>query len=326
MANVVSMKLLLEAGVHFGHQTRRWDPRMKPYIFTERNGIHIIDLQQTVTRLNEAYAFVRDTVAGGGNILFVGTKKQAQEAIESEAKRANMFYVNQRWLGGMLTNFTTIQMRIKRLRELEVAREAGEFARLPKKEAARLNDELERLSRLLGGIRGMDRLPAAVYIVDPHKERIAVAEAQRLNIPIISLCDTNCNPNDATYPIPANDDAIRAVKLLTGKIADAVLEGLQMREKAAEAAEAEKAATGEFTEEDFLRERAGEVAGPTGEAALAEVAAGEEPDETTEPAAESVAVEESENAGADAENADAAADADSVEQAGTDEDVREPVS
>ena len=255
MPNVVSMKLLLEAGVHFGHQTRRWDPRMKPYIFTERNGIHIIDLQQTVTKLNEAYAFVRNTVASGGTILFVGTKKQAQEAIEAEAKRCGMFYVNQRWLGGMLTNFATIQMRIKRLRELEEAREAGEFGRLPKKEAARLSDELERLGRLLGGIRDMNRLPSAVYIVDPHKEKIAVAEAQRLGVPIISLCDTNCNPNDATYPIPANDDAIRAVKLLTSKIADAAIEGQQLREKEAEAAAAEKAVAAEFTEEDFARER-----------------------------------------------------------------------
>ena len=260
------MKLLLEAGVHFGHQTRRWDPRMKPFIFTERNGIHIIDLQQTVIKLNDAYAFVRDTVAQGGSILFVGTKKQAQEAIEVEAKRANQFFVNQRWLGGMLTNFSTIQTRLRRLKELESQRDAGDLARLPKKEAARLSDELDRLIRLLGGIRDMNRLPSAIYIVDPHKEKIAVAEAQRLGIPIVSLCDTNCNPNDATYPIPANDDAIRAVKLLTGKIADAAIEGQQMREKEAEAAEAEKAAAsaGEFTEEDFAK------AAAEGEAAPAE--------------------------------------------------------
>ncbi len=256
MANVVSMKLLLEAGVHFGHQTRRWDPRMRPFIFTERNGIHIIDLQQTVTKLNDAYGFVRDTVAKGGSVLFVGTKKQAQEAIEGEAKRAAQFYVNQRWLGGMLTNFSTIQTRQKRLKELEARKETGEFARLAKKEAARLNDELDRLTRLLGGIHDMNQLPSAIYIVDPHKEKIAVAEAQRLGVPIISLCDTNCNPNDATYPIPANDDAIRAVKLLTGKLADAAIEGQQLREKEAEAAETEKAATAEFTEADFTRERA----------------------------------------------------------------------
>jgi small subunit ribosomal protein S2 len=245
------MKLLLEAGVHFGHQTRRWDPRMKTFIFTERNGIHIIDLQQTVTKLNEAYSYVRELIAGGGILLFVGTKKQAQEAIEAEARRCNMFFVNQRWLGGMLTNFSTIQARIKRLRELQAARDDGVLARLPKKEAAGLTDELDRLVRLLGGIQDMGRVPSAMFIVDPHKERLAVAEAQRLGIPIISLCDTNCNPNEATYPIPANDDAIRAVKLLTGKIADAVVEGQQMREKEAEAEQAEKAATSEFEVEDF---------------------------------------------------------------------------
>lgn len=239
MANVVSMKLLLEAGVHFGHQTRRWDPRMRPYIFTERNGIHIIDLQQTVVKLGEAYAFVRDLVANGGTVLFVGTKKQAQEAVETEAKRCGMFYVNQRWLGGMLTNYRTIQTRIKRLEELERMRDSGEFERLPKKEVMRLNDEMARLNRLLGGIRGMTSLPGAVFVIDPHKERIAVAEAKRLEIPLISLCDTNCNPDEVDYPIPANDDAIRAVKLLCSKIADAVLEGLKARE-IAEAKELEQ--------------------------------------------------------------------------------------
>jgi small subunit ribosomal protein S2 len=313
------MKLLLEAGVHFGHQTRRWDPRMRPYIFTERNGIHIIDLQQTVTKLNDAYGFVRGTVAEGGSVLFVGTKKQAQEAIESEAKRASMFFVNQRWLGGMLTNFTTIQTRIKRLKELEELRDSGEMNRLPKKEAARLTDELDRLIRLLGGIRDMNGLPTAIYIVDPHKEKIAVAEAQRLGIPIISLCDTNCNPNDATYPIPANDDAIRAVKLLTGKIADAALEGVQMREKQVEAAESEKAATGEFSVEDFERAAPAETAEP------AEAAA--EPAEA--PAAEAAPAEAAAEATAEAEPAPVGAEASASSEAEAQpegEEVREELS
>jgi small subunit ribosomal protein S2 len=240
MASVVSMKLLLEAGVHFGHQTRRWDPRMKPFIFTERNGIHIIDLQQTVGKLNEAYNFVRDLTADGGSVLFVGTKKQAQDAIETEAKRAEMFYVKQRWLGGMLTNFRTIQTRIKRLEELESAKAAGQFERLPKKEASKLEEEIVRLNRLLGGIKTMRRLPNAMFIIDPHKERLAVAEARRLEIPIVALVDTNCNPDEIDYPIPANDDAIRAVKLLTGKMADAAIEGVNMRKAAAEQ-EAEEA-------------------------------------------------------------------------------------
>lgn len=240
MASVVSMKLLLEAGVHFGHQTRRWDPRMKPFIFTERNGIHIIDLQQTVAKLTEAYNFLRDLASQGGTVLFVGTKKQAQEAIEIEAKRAEMFYVKQRWLGGMLTNFRTIQTRVKRLEELEAGKAAGQFERLPKKEASRLDEEIVRLNRLLGGIKTMKRLPNAMFIIDPHKERLAVAEARRLEIPIVALVDTNCNPDEIDYPIPANDDAIRAVKLLTGKMADAVVEGINMR-KASEEQEAEQA-------------------------------------------------------------------------------------
>lgn len=245
MASIVSMKLLLEAGVHFGHQTRRWDPRMKPYIFTERNGIHIIDLQQTVAKLTEAYTFLRDLAADGGTVLFVGTKKQAQEAIEAEAKRAEMFYVKTRWLGGMLTNFRTIQTRIKRLEELEAAKAAGQFERLPKKEAIRLEEEIVRLNRLLGGIKKMKRLPSALFIIDPHKERLAVAEARRLNIPIVALVDTNCNPDEITYPIPANDDAIRAVKLLTGKMADAIIEGINMRKAAEEQEAAELRATEE---------------------------------------------------------------------------------
>lgn len=251
MANVVSMKLLLEAGVHFGHQTRRWDPRMRPFIFTERNGIHIIDLQQTVTKLNEAYNFVRDQVALGKTLLFVGTKKQAQEAIESESKRGNAFYVNQRWLGGMLTNFKTIQSRIKRLEELEARRDSGELQRLTKKEAGQLEEEIFRLNRILGGIKKMRRLPDIIFIIDPHKEKIAVSEARRLEIPLVAVVDTNCNPEEIDYPIPANDDAIRAVKLLSSKIADAVVEGQQIREaqNAEAAADAEEDVAAEYDAE-----------------------------------------------------------------------------
>lgn len=242
MANVVSMKALLEAGVHFGHHTRRWDPRMKPFIFTERNGIHIIDLQQTVVKLGEAYNLVRELATNNSTILFVGTKKQAQEAVEQEAKRCDMFYVSQRWMGGMLTNFRTIQTRIRRLEDLERMKAEGELERLPKKEAAQLQEETVRLERLLGGIRAMKKLPDAVFIIDPHKERIAIAEARRLEIPIIALVDTNCNPDEIDYIIPANDDAIRAVKLLCAKIADAVIEGQNIRQslQAEEEAEAEE--------------------------------------------------------------------------------------
>ena len=233
MASPVQMKTLLEAGVHFGHQTRRWDPKMKQFIFTERNGIHIIDLQQTVRRLEDAMGWVRDLVAGGGTILFVGTKKQAQETIEEEAKRANMPYINRRWMGGTLTNFQTILTRIRRLEQLQQMRDAGDLDRLPKKEAIKLQDQMERLERLLGGMRGQYRTPQAVFIVDPHREQIAVAESQRSEIPIVAMVDTNCNPDQIDYPIPANDDAIRAIRLLTGKIADAALEGAQAREAAA---------------------------------------------------------------------------------------------
>lgn len=250
MPNVVSMKLLLEAGVHFGHQTRRWDPRMKPYIFTERNGIHIIDLQQTVNKLNEAYNFVRELAFNGGTVLFVGTKKQAQEAVETEAKRAGQYYVTQRWLGGMLTNFRTIQSRIKRLEELEATKAAGDFERLTKKEASLLEEEIVRLNRLLGGIKSMRRIPSVMFVIDPHKERLAVQEAHRLEIPIVALLDTNCNPDEIDYPIPANDDAIRAVKLLSSKIADAYLEGTNMR-KAAEQPEEEAATAAEPTEDVY---------------------------------------------------------------------------
>lgn len=225
LANIISMKQLLEAGVHFGHQTRRWNPKMQQFIFMDRNGIHIIDLQQTVGRLNEAYKFVQQLVADGGTLLFVGTKKQAQEAVAEEAKRCGMYYVNQRWLGGMLTNFKTIQLRISHLRELEARRDRGDFERLPKKEVQHLQDELVRLERILGGIKDMRRLPSAIFVVDTRKERTAVLEARRLEIPIIALADTNCDPDEMDFPIPANDDAIRAVRLLCAKIADAAVEG-----------------------------------------------------------------------------------------------------
>lgn len=224
---VVSMKQLLEAGVHFGHQTRRWNPKMAPYIFTERNGIYIIDLQRTVKKLEEAYNFVRDVAKEGGKILFVGTKKQAQETVKEEAERCGMFYVNVRWLGGTLTNFQTIRRRIERLKELERMEEEGTLELLPKKEVMALRKEKEKLERFLGGIKNMKQLPDALFVVDPRKERIAVAEARRLGIPIVAIVDTNCDPDEIDYVIPGNDDAIRAVKLITSKIADAVLEGMQ---------------------------------------------------------------------------------------------------
>lgn len=226
---VVSMKQLLEAGVHFGHQTRRWNPKMKTYIYTERNGIHIIDLQKTVGALDRAYNFVQDVTRQGGKVLFVGTKKQAQEAISEEATRAEQFYVNQRWLGGLLTNFQTIQQRLRRLDDLERMRDTGVFERLPKKEQLKLNDEIKKLSRLLGGIRTMRRLPDALFIIDTKKEHIAINEARRLDIPIVALLDTNSDPDEVQYPIPANDDAIRAVRLLSSKMADAAYAGAQER-------------------------------------------------------------------------------------------------
>ncbi|GAB6675938.1 30S ribosomal protein S2 [Bacillus luti] len=228
--SVISMKQLLEAGVHFGHQTRRWNPKMKRYIFTERNGIYIIDLQKTVKKVEEAYRTMRDIAAEGGDILFVGTKKQAQEAIKEEATRAGMYFVNQRWLGGTLTNFQTIQKRIKRLKDIERMQEDGTFEVLPKKEVVLLKKELERLEKFLGGIKDMKGLPSALFVVDPRKERIAVAEARKLHIPIIGIVDTNCDPDEIDHVIPANDDAIRAVKLLTSKMADAILEAKQGEE------------------------------------------------------------------------------------------------
>ena len=224
---VVSMKQLLEAGVHFGHLTRRWNPKMAPYIFTERNGIYIIDLQKTVKKLEEAYSFIRDISAEGGEILFVGTKKQAGDSVKEEAVRAGAHYVNARWLGGMLTNFKTIQTRIKRLEQLHTMEQDGTFDLLPKKEVVKLTLEIEKLEKYLGGIKTMKKLPSALFIVDPRKEKIAVAEAKKLNIPIIAIVDTNCDPDEVDYVIPGNDDAIRAVKLIASTVANAIIEGRQ---------------------------------------------------------------------------------------------------
>ena len=238
---VVSMKQLLEAGVHFGHQTRRWNPKMAPYIYTERNGIYIIDLQKTVKKLEEAYAFVRDLSANGGNVLFVGTKKQAQDAIKEEATRCGGYYVNARWLGGMLTNFRTMRTRIDRLAQLRKMEEDGTFAMLPKKEVIKHQAEIEKLEKYLGGVKEMKKLPAALFIVDPRKERNAIAEARKLNIPIVAIVDTNCDPDEIDYPIPGNDDAIRAIKLIASVMANAMIEGRQGEqvEETAEAKDAE---------------------------------------------------------------------------------------
>jgi len=225
---VISMKQLLEAGVHFGHQMRRWDPKMKPYIFTERNNIYIIDLQQTVKLVEIAYDFIREISSNGGNVLFVGTKKQAQEAIKNEAERCGMFYINYRWLGGILTNFDTIRKRVKRFHELEEMENNKMFEVLPKKEVISLKREKEKLEKILTGIKDMEELPAAIFVVDPKKEKIAVAEAIKLSIPIVAIVDTNCNPEEIDYVIPGNDDAIRAVKLISSVIADAVLEGKKL--------------------------------------------------------------------------------------------------
>lgn len=235
--SVISMKQLLEAGVHFGHQTRRWNPKMKKYIFVERNGIYIIDLQKTVKKLEEAYDYMRQVGADGGKVLFVGTKKQAQDAIKEEAERSGMYYINQRWLGGTLTNFGTIQKRVNRMKAIEKMEEDGTFTVLPKKEVGQLKKEHERLVKFLGGIRDMKGIPDLMFIVDPRKERIAVAEAIKLHIPIVGIVDTNCDPDEIDYVIPANDDAIRAVKLLTAKMADALMEARQGEELAAPAAE-----------------------------------------------------------------------------------------
>jgi len=239
---VISMKQLLEAGVHFGHQTRRWNPKMKKYIFTERNGIYIIDLQKTVRKIDEAYNYVRDLASDGGNILFVGTKKQAQEAMREEADRIGMYYVNQRWLGGTLTNFETIQKRVAKLKKLEQMEVDGTFEVLPKKEVNLLKKEQAKLEKFLSGIKEMKQIPDAMFIVDPRKERIAVAEARKLNIPIIAMCDTNCDPDEIDYVIPSNDDAIRAVKLITARLADAVIEGRQGEDYSEEELSAEVSA------------------------------------------------------------------------------------
>ena len=224
---VVAMKQLLEAGVHFGHQTKRWDPKMAEYIYQARNGIHIIDLQKTSKKIDEAYAFVKEIAEEGQDILFIGTKKQAQECVKEAAEKSGMFYVDQRWLGGMLTNFKTIRTRIERLKKLEAMQEDGTFDVLPKKEVAALKNEMEKLEKNLGGIKEMTKLPGAIFVVDPKKERIAVLEAKKLGIPVIGLVDTNCSPVDVDYPIPGNDDAIRAVKLITDVMANAVIEGRQ---------------------------------------------------------------------------------------------------
>ena len=252
--SVVSMKQLLEAGVHFGHQTRRWNPKMAPYIFTERNGIHIIDLQKSVVKVDEAYKAVFEIASQGGTILFVGTKKQAQDAVKTEAERCGMYYVNERWLGGMLTNFRTIQSRIDRLKKLEKMQEDGTFDVLPKKEVAQLNKEYEKLNKVLGGIRDMKRIPDAIFVVDPKKERICIQEAEALGITLIGIGDTNCDPEELDYIIPGNDDAIRAVKLLVGKMADAVIEANQ----GAESITAEDAGVTEDAEAQDIEEVAAE--------------------------------------------------------------------
>ncbi len=236
---VVSMKQLLEAGVHFGHQTRRWNPKMAEYIFTERNGIYIIDLQKTVKKLDEAYNFIKEISTEGKSVLFVGTKKQAQDSVKEEALRAGAYYVNARWLGGMMTNFTTIRRRVNRLKQLRAMEEDGTFDLLPKKEVIKLNLEIEKLEKFLGGIKDMEQLPGALFIIDPRKERIAVAEAKKLNIPIVAIVDTNCDPDEIDYVIPGNDDAIRAVKLIAGAMANAVIEGREGQMGAAEVTEEE---------------------------------------------------------------------------------------
>ena len=246
---VISMKQLLEAGVHFGHQTRRWNPKMAPYIFTERNGIYIIDLQKTVKKIDEAYDFMKEVGATGKPVLFVGTKKQAQAAIEDEAKRCGMYYVNQRWLGGMLTNYKTISARIKRLYDIQKMEEDGTFEKLAKKEVIKLRAEAEKLERFLGGIKEMKGMPGAMFIVDPKKEKIAVKEARILGIPVVGIVDTNCDPDDVDYIIPANDDAIRAVKLIAGKMADAIIEVNQGEDATAEDEAAAEEAVAETAEE-----------------------------------------------------------------------------
>ena len=258
--SVISMKQLLEAGVHFGHQTRRWNPKMKRFIFTERNGIYIIDLQKTVKEVEKAYYFVRDIAMDNKTVLFVGTKKQAQESIEAEAKRCGMYYVSNRWLGGMLTNFKTIKSRVARLNKIEEMEQNGDMELLPKKEVIQLMHEKEKLLKNLGGIREMKNLPGALFVVDPRKEHIAIAEARNLGIPVVAIVDTNCDPDEVDYPIPGNDDAIRAVKLITSKMADAVLEGKQGEQMEAEAEEAAEVLTEAEAEVAAAEEIAEEIA------------------------------------------------------------------
>ena len=247
---VISMKQLLEAGVHFGHQTRRWNPKMAKYIFTERNGIYIIDLQKTVKKIDDAYMFIRSVAEEGKTVLFVGTKKQAQEAVKEEAIRAGQYFVNERWLGGMLTNFQTIQKRIRRLKDLEAMQADGTFEVLTKKEVMQLKHEMARLEKYLGGIKEMNKIPGALFVVDPRKERIAVAEARKLNIPIVAIVDTNCDPDEIDYVIPGNDDAIRAVKLLTARMADAIIEGNQGEGGAVDSTSSEE----DYADEDYQPE------------------------------------------------------------------------
>ncbi len=272
--SVVTMKQLLEAGVHFGHQTRRWNPKMKPYIFGARNGIYIIDLQRTVKLFRVAYKFIVDVTAAGENVLFVGTKRQAQDTIREEALRCGMFYVNHRWLGGMLTNFKTIKLRIDRLKELDAMFEDGSVNRFPKKEILRLSRQREKLERNLGGIKEMTRLPGAVYVVDPQKEKIAVAEANRLGIPVVAIVDTNCDPDVIDYPIPGNDDAIRAIKLITSRIADACVEGRQQFEESRQAEEDKAKELEEVPAGQLLQEEEGgpevEIVNPVEEPAQEE--------------------------------------------------------
>jgi small subunit ribosomal protein S2 len=311
LSTPVSMKALLEAGVHFGHQTRRWNPKMRKFIFSERNGIHIIDLQQTVDRLEAACDFVRDLVANGGTILFVGTKRQAQETMESEAKRSGMPYVTTRWLGGTLTNFSTIQGRIDYLVRTEDAKARGEMDYLAKKERLKQEEELARLNRYLGGIKAMTSLPGAIYIVDTTKEDIAVAEAVRMGIPIVALVDTNCNPDVIDYPIPSNDDAIRAIKLITARIADVVLEGLTAREYVQQAAlEAEDVDVKAYSETGYIASPdepyPSEVEAEPEEAAESEAPAEPAPAPEPEPAPEAESAPEPEPEPQPAETTNAA--------------------
>ncbi len=252
MPDTATIKELLEAGAHFGHQTSRWHPHMKKYIFTKRNGIHIIDLEQTASMLAKACEFIKQVVASGGKLLFVGTKKQAQEIVEQEAKRCGMYYINQRWIGGILTNFATIQARIDYLVRLEDQQAKGDFNRLPKKEALKLGEEITRLNKQMGGFKEMTKLPDAIFIVDPVKERIATAEAQRLGVPIVAMVDTNCDPDEITYPVPVNDDAIRAIKLIVTKIADAVIEGMTGEAVSQEEIASAEVTTAEASEQGVL--------------------------------------------------------------------------